>query len=307
MELTAVYRDGLKEKLVGKVGPIDGEARALVLRVGEELVLTRGLEPGREGRIGVTLPELFDCVEEGQPIWFDDGKIGGLIRTVGVDEVIVEIMQAKPEGSKLAAEKGINLPETQLKTAALSEDDLSALEFVKQHADLVGYSFLRDVEDVRLMELKLGDSKLGVVLKIETREGFENLPVLMLEAMRRRNVGVMIARGDLAIECGFERMAEVQEQILWIAEAAHVPVIWATQVLETLAKTGRPSRAEITDAAMGERAECVMLNKGPHVLEAVRTLDDILRRMGAHNAKKMPIMRRLGVAADFGAVKDIEE
>ena len=59
-------------------------------------------------------------------------------------------------------------------------------------------------------------------------------------------------------------MAEVQEEILWICEAAHVPVIWATQVLETLAKEGMPSRAEITDAAMGHRAECVMLNKGPH-------------------------------------------
>ena len=113
-------------------------------------------------------------------------------------------------------------------------------------------------------------------------------------------MGVMIARGDLAIECGYERMAEVQEEILWIAEAGHVPVIWATQVLETLAKTGRPSRAEITDAAMGERAECVMLNKGPYVVEAVRTLDDILRRMEAHHAKKMPMMRRLGVAAVFG-------
>jgi hypothetical protein len=74
--------------------------------------------------------------------------------------------------------------------------------------------------------------------------------------------GVMIAHGDLAVECGFERMAEVQEEILWICEAAHTPVIWATQVLESLAKTGMPSRAEVTDAAMSERAECVMLNKG---------------------------------------------
>jgi hypothetical protein len=76
----------------------------------------------------------------------------------------------------------------------------------------------------------------------------------------------------LAVECGFERLAEVQEEILWICEAAHVPVIWATQVLETLAKEGMASRAEITDAAMGHRAECVMLNKGPHVLSAVRGL-----------------------------------
>jgi pyruvate kinase len=106
----------------------------------------------------------------------------------------------------------------------------------------------------------------------------------------------MIARGDLAVECGWERLAEVQEQILWIAEAAHMPVIWATQVLEGLAKEGRPSRAEITDAAMGERAECVMLNKGPHLPLAVRTLDDILRRMQQDQQKKRSMLRPLRIA-----------
>ena len=91
-------------------------------------------------------------------------------------------------------------------------------------------------------------------------------------------------------------MAEVQEEILWISEAAHVPVIWATQVLETLAKEGMPSRAEITDAAMGHRAECVMLNKGPHVLMAVQVLDDILKRMQTHQAKKRSMLRELRLA-----------
>jgi len=111
--------------------------------------------------------------------------------------------------------------------------------------------------------------------------------------MRRPAAGVMIARGDLAVECGFERMAEIQEEILWVCEAAHMPVVWATQVLETLAKTGLPSRAEITDAAMGERAECVMLNKGPHLRDAVSALDDILVRMQNHQVKKSSMLRRL--------------
>ena len=90
-------------------------------------------------------------------------------------------------------------------------------------------------------------------------------------------------------------MAEVQEEILWLCEAAHVPVIWATQVLDTLARTGRPSRAEVTDAAMAVRAECVMLNKGPFVVDAVRALDDILRRMEQHQYKKHSLYRRLHV------------
>ena len=70
-------------------------------------------------------------------------------------------------------------------------------------------------------------------------------------------------------------------------------VIWATQVLESLAQTGRPSRAEMTDAAMGDRAECVMLNKGPYIVEAMRTLDDILKRMREHQSKKRPLLRAL--------------
>jgi len=146
---------------------------------------------------------------------------------------------------------------------------------------------------------QLGGQRLGLVLKIETRKAFENLPNLILAAMRTESLGIMIARGDLAVECGYQRLAEIQEEILWICEAAHVPVIWATQVLESLAKKGIPSRSEITDAAMGERAECVMLNKGPYAVMAVRVLSDILRRMQAHQEKKRSMLRQLRLAASF--------
>ena len=111
---------------------------------------------------------------------------------------------------------------------------------------------------------RLGAPDLGVILKIENRAAFERLPELMMTASKQRRVAVTVARGDLGVEIGFERLAEVQEEILWLAEAAQVPVIWATQVLESLAKDGLPSRAEVTDAAMSTRAECVMLNKGPY-------------------------------------------
>ena len=103
----------------------------------------------------------------------------------------------------------------------------------------------------------------------------------------------MIARGDLAVEVGYERLAEFQEEILWLCEAAHLPVIWATEVLDQLARTGQPSRAEVTDAAMAQRAECVMLNKGPHVDTAIVVLDDILRRMSGHQRKKTALLRPL--------------
>jgi pyruvate kinase len=183
-----------------------------------------------------------------------------------------------------------------LPTSALTEQDLLDLSTVTEIADLVQLSFVREPTDVvaLLGELaSLGVPELGVVLKIETPQAFRNLPQLLLTAMRHRHVGVMIARGDLAVESGYERMAELQEETLWLCEAAHLPVIWATQVLEQLAKTGRPSRAEITDAAMSERAECVMLNKGPYIIDAVLALDDILGRMAALEYKKSSLLRHL--------------
>ena len=136
----------------------------------------------------------------------------------------------------------------------------------------------------------------GMVLKLETREAMRNLPDILFEALRYDAVGIMIARGDLAVELSFERLAEMQEELLWFGEACHLPVIWATQVLDTLAHTGVPTRSEITDAAMAMRAECVMLNKGPYVGAAVRTLADIIGKMEAHQYKKRSLYRPLAMA-----------
>jgi pyruvate kinase len=134
-----------------------------------------------------------------------------------------------------------------------------------------------------------------VILKIETAAAFAKLPAILLAAMARYPLGVMIARGHLAVEAGFERLAELQEEILWLCEAAHIPAIWATQVLDQMARTGTATRAEVTDAAMSVRAECVMLNKGPYVTEAVKTLIDILERMEDHQYKKRSLYRRLNL------------
>jgi pyruvate kinase len=198
---------------------------------------------------------------------------------------------------------GCCLPQSVLRLSAMTAKNLADLTFVAQQADIVELSFVNTPRDVELLQQQLALLRARqpavVVLKIETRRGFENLADLLLTAMRGTCCGVMIARGDLAVECGFERLAEVQEEILWICEAAHIPVIWATQVLETLAKEGFPSRAEITDAAMGERAECVMLNKGPHILEALRTFDDILQREQSHHSKKRSMLRHLTLADHF--------
>jgi pyruvate kinase len=269
---------------------------------GDHVTLTSTLEPaeptaaGNEHRIGCTLPEVFEQAKPGERVWLDDGKIGGVIVRVTPEEIDLRVTDVRPGGVNLKAGKGINFPDTGLRLDALTAKDLDDIDFVATHADMVNLSFVRhpaDVERLQAELLRRGASDVGIVLKIENVAAFEHLPELLLTAMRSRKVGVMIARGDLAVEVGFERLAEVQEEILWACEAAHVPVIWATQVLDTLARTGQPSRAEITDAAMSERAECVMLNKGPHITDAIRTLDSILTRMQHHQHKKRSLLRRL--------------
>ena len=302
------------DKSRGSVTTLDAlplSENVIPLLSGDLLILTRSLEPGRPAtcdstgkvltpaHIGCTIPEIFERVQPGESIWFDDGKIGGMIETVETTQLRVRITRSRYQGEKLRGDKGINLPMSDLQLPALTAKDIEDIAFVAQHADIVGLSFVNSAQDIELLQQQLmrqGQRQPAIMLKIETQRGFENLPTMLLTAMQAPCCGVMIARGDLAVECGFERLAEVQEEILWICEAAHVPVIWATQVLETLAKEGMPSRAEITDAAMGHRAECVMLNKGPHVLSAVRVLDDILQRMAAHQTKKQAMLRALQLA-----------
>jgi len=293
---------------------VASRAGAALLRPGDSVHLTAVGALGRaearddRGRLlrpatfPVVPPEALAALLPGARVWFDGGRVGGVARAVRPGEVTLEITHARPNGVRLGADKGLNFPDSFLPLPSLTPKDLTDLDFVVARADVVGYSFVQSATDVRALRRELagrGVAGFPFVLKIETARGFELLPEILLAALRSPDVGVMVARGDLAVEVGYERLAEVQEEILWLAEAAHLPTVWATQVLEELTKTGLPSRAEVTDAAMGASAECVMLNKGPHLLEAVRALDNILRRMEAHQLKKSSRLRHLNVAERF--------
>jgi pyruvate kinase len=287
---------------------VPGRKARISVRPGDTVLLVRPEAAGKATkaykRVGVSLPEILADLREGHAVWFDDGKIGGVVRKAGPELAEIEIIAADADGSKLKTEKGINLPDTRLHLPSLTDDDLQQIPFVIEYADMIGYSFVRTVEDVYRMQDMLHQhhaTDKGLILKIETRQAFDNLPALLLALMRSPNVGVMVARGDLAVEIGFERIAEVQEEILSLCEAAHLPDIWATQVLETQAKKGRATRAEVTDAAKSIQAECVMLNKGPHIVETVRTLHDILHRMSRHQDKKRRTYDALNVARRFYA------
>jgi pyruvate kinase len=246
-----------------------------------------------------TLPEILEQTRPGQRLLIDDGKITTTIDAVLDGAIIATLTRCKEKGTKLKPEKGINLPDTDLVLPALTAKDIDDLTFVAAHADGVEFSFVQHPDDVVLLQdalkrLRPDDwQELAMILKIETAQAVHHLPDIIVRAAARQPVAIMIARGDLALEIGFARLAEMQEEILWIAEAAQVPVIWATQVLEQLVKEGMPNRGELTDAASAARAECVMLNKGPYLFEAIAALDQLLGRMEDHLHKKTPQLRRL--------------
>ncbi len=308
-KLTLV-RNAEGEKLSYCVGDLPPIERPLLLRPDDILVLTSEPIPGapavededgnvaEPAHISCRQPEVFEFVSAGDRVSLNDGKIGGVIETVAEDCIEIRITKAKPTGSRLRGNRGINFPDSDIRLPGLTASDQANLEFVVEHADAVSLSFVKRPKDILELQDELHDKPCGLVVKIETKKGFKNLPRLLLTAMRQYPAAVMIARGDLAVEAGWARLAELQEEILWLCEAAQVPVIWATQVLERTAKSGQPSRAEISDAALSQRADCVMLNKGPHIIAAIKMLDNILRRMQGHQYKKTPRLRKLSFSVE---------
>jgi pyruvate kinase len=242
--------------------------------------------------------DVLDHLVIGTEVSLDDGKLSGTVEAIQPDGVMVCVQRSQLKGFKMKPERGLTFPRAELDLDPLTPEDLIDLDFVARHADMIGYSFVQSGDDISRMQDELAKrrpdwQRLGIVAKIETAQAVTNLPDIIVRAAGRQPFGVMIARGDLAVAIGFERLAEMQEEILWLCEAAHVPVIWATQVLEEMVKSGLPTRGEMTDAAMAGRAECVMLNKGPNIGDAITALRGLLHRMVEHQSKKTPRLRAL--------------
>lgn len=304
-------RRATDEKFTYRVGRLPSIEQPIRLHIGDKLLLhgdsTKGAPAKEDAEGNITMPahiscqqpEIFAFIASGDPVSFSDGKIGGIVRSTSKRLLKIDITQAKATGSRLRGNCGINFPNSQIHLAGLSAADKENLKFAVDRVDAFGLSFVRNSTDIIQLQNCLNKyprHKPGIVIKIETEEAFNNLPNLILTTMRSYPAAIMIARGDLAVECGWERLAELQEEILWLCEAAHLPVIWATDVLNQVSKKGQPSRAEITDAAMSQRADCVMLNKGPHILATIRMLDNILRRMQGHQYKKTARLRKLSIS-----------
>jgi len=282
-----------------RVTLVEGRERVVI---GDRIFLSAGdsVAPAAdEFHVICSPPEIVKDLRKGEPVWIDDGRIQCTIEELRPGGVVLSVRGARAKGEKLRPEKGLNFSNSALDVAALTKDDLAALDVLADAVDMFGYSFVAMASDVAYLQaeiVKRRSSALprcGIILKIETAKAVKHLPELIVESAGKQPTAVMIARGDLAVEIGYRRLAEIQEEILWLCEAAHVPVVWATQVLDNFVKKGIRSRAEFTDAAMAERADCVMLNKGPFVTDAVSQLDDLLGRMEAHQTKKTSRLRAL--------------
>lgn len=264
-----------------------------------EIVKKLGRRASGPNAFTINFPEIIDQLEIGADVFIDDGKAVARVIEKEPGRVVIEVSAAREKGVRLKADKGLNFPSTEITLPPLMPKDFRDLDFVAAHADLVGFSFVQRVEDVELLQDHLAARRpnlppLAIVLKIETPLAVRNLPSLITRTLLHNPAAVMIARGDLAVEIGFARLSEMQQEILWLCEAAHTPVIWATQVLDQYVRDGIASRSEMTDAAMAQGAECVMLNKGPHLVEGVAFLRDVLTRMDRHRDKKFQRYPRLG-------------
>jgi pyruvate kinase len=282
------------------IGPIKPQPIELEVKSGDRLLIYRKsieehfvTEVGPRG-ISCSMPEVLNKVKPDHRVLIDDGKIGARVKSVNDEYIELEITYPSHTTAKIRSDKGLNFPDSNLDISAITSEDIENLKFIVKHATAVGISFAHSPKDLKILYgelIKLGYPDFGIIAKIETRNAIHNLAIILLEGLTIPNFGILIARGDLAVEAGFENLSLIQEDILCLCEAAHVPVILATQILETLAKSGLPTRAEITDAARGQRAECVMLNKGKYIVEAVKILSLLLQTEEKHNIKKRQIFK----------------
>ncbi len=247
--------------------------------------------------ITCTLSSVLDDIQVGEVVFFDDGKIEGMVVGKEAEGLVIKISRAKLTGSKLRANKGINFPKSRLAVSGLTAKDKTDLSFVCKYSDIINFSFVNCAQDVHELLREIDKNKkldqIGIILKIETARAFNNLPEILIACMQTRPLGVMVARGDLAIEVGWKKLGTVIKEVLYICNAAHVPMVWATQVLEGLSKTGTPTRSEIIDAVISSNSGCIMLNKGPYILDAISLLNELIKQFEAHRQNEFESFKKL--------------
>jgi pyruvate kinase len=260
-----------------RTGPLAG-GKPIDLEPGDELLITVGDFEGGKGRVSTTYEDLPRSVRRGDNLLLDDGRLqlrveestGTELRTVVVD------------GGPLGEHKGINAPGVPLPAAGLTAKDAEDLAFgIQAGIDMVALSFVltaADVRQARDVAARLGRPDIPLVAKLERPEAIAHLDDIVAASD-----AVMVARGDLGLEIPLERVPRVQKEITRKARTAGIPVIVATQVLESMRTEPRPTRAEVSDAAnaVDDGVDAIMLSGetavGAYPVRAVQTLDAVIR------------------------------
>jgi pyruvate kinase len=252
-------------------------AGPVTLPVGQSVRFARGTDPCTVARLTVSYARFVDEVEVGHRIYVDDG----LVRLLVTDRKEDELICTCTAGGVLNNHKGVNLPDTPLSTPALTEKDRADLDWAIEHElDYVALSFVRQPEDLYELKrlIKQRNSDVRVVIKIEKTEALEHLD----ELIANTDV-VLVARGDLGVETDIWRVPLIQKDIVARCQAAGVPVIVATQMLQSMVASPMPTRAEVSDVANAvfDRADAVMLSAetavGQYPVQAV----DMMNRIAA--------------------------
>jgi pyruvate kinase len=248
---------------------------------GAKFIITINEIAGNAERVSTTYQNLPKDVKPGDTILMDDGLLQLKVLSSTATDVVTEVVH----GGILKEHKGINLPGVSVSAPSLTDKDIEDLEFgIANDIDYVALSFVRTGDDIRrLREFIIAKidkgKKLPIIAKIEKREALDNIDEIIREAD-----AIMVARGDLGVECATEDVPIAQKMICKKANAAGKPVIIATQMLESMIENPRPTRAEANDVANGvlDGADAVMLSGetsvGKYVVEVVRTMDLIIRR-----------------------------
>jgi pyruvate kinase len=269
----AILQDlsGPKIRTGGLAGP------ALTLRPGDELRLASGDERGGPGRVFVPYAALITSCSPGDRLLLDDGRIELRVKESHARELVTTVVS----GGTLGEHKGINAPGVALPSNAITEKDETDLRFgLPLGVDFVALSFVQTAEDIhRAREITRSVGReVPLIAKIERPQAVDNI-----DAIIRVSDGVMVARGDLGLECPLEEVPRVQKLIIRHARTLGRPVIVATQVLESMRTEPRPTRAEVSDAAtaVDQGADAIMLAgetaAGAYPVRAVETLSTVIR------------------------------
>ena len=251
----------------------------VVFKKGDEFILSTAKEIiGNKSKASVSYKDFAKDVKKGDSVLVDDGKlIFEVISTNKHDEVKLINIQ----GGKLSSNKGVNLPYTKISTASLTKKDKKDLMYaISKELDWIALSFVRDANDViNLRELieKESDEKIPIIAKIEKPEAIKNI-----EDIIQNSDGIMVARGDLGIEIPSEEVPLLQKRIVYLAKKHRIPVIIATQMMESMIDSLKPSRAEVNDVANSvmDGADAIMLSAetsvGKYPAEVVTQISKII-------------------------------